>query len=84
MNIRMNYTKDGVTKEVSCLGFAKDNGWATRSYCECFDEDRGHFIARIEDLSLSEKSVVDFMLEVRDLEKIGNVMNDIINNEKGE
>lgn len=84
MNIRMNYTKNGVTKEVSCLGFAKDSGWSSRDYCECWDEDKGHFIASIKDLSLSEQSITDFMLEVREYEKLTDVMNDIINNEKGE
>lgn len=84
MNIRMNYTKNGETKEVSCLGFAKDSGWASRDYCECWDETTGHFIASIKDLSLSDKSVTDLMLEAREIEKLGKVISDIINNEKGE
>lgn len=82
MNIRMNYTNDGVTKEVSCLGFAHDSGWASRDYCECWDEDKGHFIANIKNLSLNEKSVVDIMLEAREIEKFGEVIKTII--EKGE
>ena len=84
MNIRMNYTKDGVTKEVTCLGFFHDSGWASRDYCECWDEHTGHFSAKITDLHLSEKSAVDMILAGREYEEIGNVINAIINNEKGE
>jgi hypothetical protein len=80
----MNYTKDGVTKEVTCLGFFRDSGWATRDYCECWDENTGHFSARVKDLSLNEKSVVDIVLAGKEFEEIGNVISAVMNNEKGE
>lgn len=84
MNIRMNYTKNGATKEVTVLGFAQDSGWATRDYCECFDDTTGHFIASIKDLHFCERSAVDIILAGREYEELGNVVHAIVNNEKGE
>ena len=79
MNIRMNYNKDGETKEVTCLGFAKVNGWATRDKFECFDDNTGHFVADINDLSFCNQSAVDVMLAGKEFEELGKVVNTIIN-----
>lgn len=45
MRIEMNYlNKNGEMEKVDCLGYAHDSGWCSRYYCECWTEDRGHFI----------------------------------------
>jgi hypothetical protein len=79
MNIRMNYIKDGETKEVTCVGFAKNNGWATRDYFECIDDTTGHFVASIKDLEFCEKSAADVMLAGKEFDELSNVISVIVN-----
>lgn len=80
MNIGMNYKNSkGEIEEVSVLGFAHDSGWASRNHCECWSETKGHFITKIENLSVSEKTVRDVMYAAKEHEEMSEVLSAIVN-----